>query len=161
MNKLAKQHLFGGLAGLALAILIPVLIIGCATSTGVRQWDDYIAKKISLPDGREVTARCWNNYSRDSNGYSWDCFYGSRWYGIKSDPNTSDHIVYGPTPVSGPFVVKEMWIIDPQHSYENYHNLQVNASCLKNKNGFHSPWSCYYKGEWYWVEDDGRGHLQN
>jgi len=159
MNKLAKQHLFAGLAGLALAILIPVLIIGCATSTGL---GPYTVKEIILPDGyHKVNARCWNNYSRDSNGYSWDCFYAGQWYGIKSDTNTSDHIIYGPLTGVVPFVVKEMWIIDPQHSYENYHNLQVNASCLKNKNGFHSPWSCYYKGEWYWVEDDGRGHLQN
>jgi len=130
----------------------------------VRQWDDYIAKKISLPDGREVTARCWNIYSRDSNGYSWDCFYGSRWYGIKSDPNTSDRIEYGPTPVRGPFVQKRMVLTLPNlgsdyYPYAGRYKI-VNASCLKNQEGFHSPYSCYYKGEWYWMEEKGSGHLQ-
>ena len=139
-------------------ILSIAILSGCVTSTGMGP-RDYVVKEIIFPDGyHKANARCWNNYSRDSNGYSWDCFYAGQWYGIKSGSNTSDHIVYGPTPVSGPFVVKEMWITDGQ--YENYHNLRVNASCLKNRDGFHSPWSCYYKREWYWMTDDGRGHKQ-
>jgi len=56
-------------------------------------------------------------------------------------------------------VEKEMVIEDPS-SYSGYYRYNiVKARCVATVKAKY-PWSCYYNGTWYWVED-GVGTLQN